>query len=277
MDATAFGSQESIVITDANRVILRVNQAFSESTGYTAEEVVGHKTNFIKPGRYDAAFYAAMWDSINRTGAWRGETWDQRKNGEIYPKLLNITAVYDVAGVVTHYVGTHTDISEWKQVQLLLQDKEQMLSESQRISHVGSWSMDLATGCISWSDEMYQIYGMQKDTFGYSIKAFLDLIYPGDREAMKMWVSDCLAGKEPQELDFRIMLPDGTVRFIRGSGGLQYDELKRPLRMVGSAQDITERKQAEQVLHQLKAMIDTSLDGFCVVDLKGNLLQVNEA
>ena len=277
VDATAFGSQESIVITDASRVILRVNQAFSESTGYTAEELVGHKTNFIKQGSYDAAYYAAMWDSINQTGSWRGEVWDQRKNGEIYPKWLNITAVNNTEGVVTHYVGTHIDISEQKQIQQLLQDKDQMLSESQRIGHIGSWSMELVTGCISWSDEMYQIYGVTKETFGHSVKAFLDLIYPGDRDAMKIWISDCLAGKEPQELDFRIMQDDGSVRFIRGSGGLQYDESKRPLRIVGSAQDISERKQAEQVLHQIKAMIDSSLDGFWIVDFMGNVLQVNKA
>jgi len=183
----------------------------------------------------------------------------------------------DADGKLTMMRGIVQDVTERKQVQQSLQDKEQMLSESQRIAHIGSWSMELATGCISWSDEMYQIYGITKDTFGHSVNEFLDLIYPGDREAMKMWVSDCLAGMEPQELDFRIMLPGGTIRFIRGSGGLQYDELKRPLRMVGSAQDITERKQAELVLNQLKAMIDTTLDGFWIVDLMGNLLQVNEA
>jgi len=218
-----------------------------------------------------------MWDSIIGTGTWRGEILDQRKNGEIYTKLLNITAVYDMPGVVSHYVGTHIDISELKQVQQLLQDKERMLSESQRITHVGSWSMELATGFISWSEEMYQIYGVTQETFEHSVKAFLNLIYPSDREAMEMWISDCLAGEEPQELDFRIMRPDGTVCFIRGSGGLQYDEMKRPLRLVGSAQDITERKRSEQVLHQIKAMIDTSLDGFWIVDLMGNILQVNEA
>jgi len=95
-----------------------------------------------------------------------------------------------------------------------------MLPESQRIAHIGSWSMELATGCINWSEEMYQIYGFTQDTFGHSVKAFLDLIYPGNRDAMQLWVSDCLAGKKMQELDFRILLPNGTVRFIRGSGGL---------------------------------------------------------
>lgn len=113
-----------------------------------------------------------------------------------------------------------------------------MLSESQRITHVGSWFVELATGCVSWSDEMYPIYGVTPQTFEPSVETLLDLIHRGDRTAMKGWISDCLAGKSPNELDFRIMLPDGVVRFIRGSGGLQYDEMKRPLRMVGTVRDI---------------------------------------
>lgn len=112
--ATAFESQESLMITDVNCVILRVNQAFSETTGYMADEVVGLKPNILKSGYHDAAFYQAMWESIERTGKWQGEIWERRKNGEIYPKWLNITAVKDNDGVVTHYIGSHIDISERK-------------------------------------------------------------------------------------------------------------------------------------------------------------------
>ncbi len=112
--ATAFESQDAIVITDTANVILRVNKAFIESTGYTEQEIVGQKISLLKSGRHDAAFYAAMWETIAKAGAWQGEIWDRRKNGEIYPKWLSITAVKDSDGVVTHYVGTHTDITERK-------------------------------------------------------------------------------------------------------------------------------------------------------------------
>ena len=112
--ATAFESQEAMVITDTNTVILRVNKTFTDSTGYTAEEAVGQKMNLLKSGRHDDAFYAKMWDCLHRTGAWQGEIWDRRKNGEVYPKFLTITAVKDAANQVTHYVGTHIDISERK-------------------------------------------------------------------------------------------------------------------------------------------------------------------
>ena len=112
--AVAFESQESMVICDVNNIILRVNKAFSESTGYTAEEIVGQKMSLLKSGRHDAAFYNAMWASINQTGTWQGEIWDRHKNGEIRPKLGTLSAVKDAAGSITHYVCTYIDITERK-------------------------------------------------------------------------------------------------------------------------------------------------------------------
>lgn len=114
VSSAAFEMQEGIMITDSNSVILRVNKAFTEITGYSAEEIVGQTPRLLRSGRQDAAFYTAMWESIHRTGSWHGEIWDRRKNGEIYPKWLNITAIKDAEGTVTHYVGAQTDISDRK-------------------------------------------------------------------------------------------------------------------------------------------------------------------
>ena len=112
--AAAFESQEPIVITDADSVIQRVNKAFTESTGYAVEEVIGKTPRILKSGLHDEYFYRSMWESINETGTWHGEIWDRRKNGEVYPKLLTISAVKNADGIVTHYVGSHIDITERK-------------------------------------------------------------------------------------------------------------------------------------------------------------------
>ncbi len=112
--ATAFESQESLMITDADCVILRANKAFTDCTGYTADEVVGQTPRIFKSGRHDKDFYRSMWDSINRNGTWQGEIWDRRKNGAVYPKWLTISAVKGGDGIVTHYVGSHIDITERK-------------------------------------------------------------------------------------------------------------------------------------------------------------------
>ena len=115
--AAAFESIEGTLVTDTRGVILRVNQAFIDNTGYTAEECIGQTPRLVKSDRHDAAFYQEMWRTLLATGRWEGEIWSRRKSGEIHPEWLNISAVKDADGVVTHYVGTHQDITERKQAE----------------------------------------------------------------------------------------------------------------------------------------------------------------
>lgn len=107
--AIAFESQEGMLITDADSVILQVNRAFTEITGYDSDEVIGKTPKVLNSGHQDEQFYAAMWEDINSKGKWKGEIWNKRKNGEIYSENLTITAVKNVDGVVTNYVATLTD------------------------------------------------------------------------------------------------------------------------------------------------------------------------
>ena len=115
--ATAFELQDAMLVTDGNNVILKVNQAFTRITGYSAREAIGKKPNLLSSGRHDKCFYAAMWDSINRTDAWQGEIWNRRKNGEVYPEWLIITAVKESdekTKQVNHYVASFSDITSRK-------------------------------------------------------------------------------------------------------------------------------------------------------------------
>jgi len=113
--ATAFEADVAILVTDSAQVIQRVNRAFSELTGYSADEAIGRTPSLLSSGRHDANFYAAMWKEIHRCGSWQGEIWNHRKNGEAYLQWLTITAVREGGGPdVTHYVATMTDISERK-------------------------------------------------------------------------------------------------------------------------------------------------------------------
>jgi PAS domain S-box-containing protein len=113
--ATAFESHEGMMITDADTLILQVNQAFTTITGYSAEEAIGKKPSFLRSGRHDAEFYSKMWASINATGSWKGLVWNKRKNGENYPEHLTVTAVRDQDGVITNYVGSLIDSTDRQQ------------------------------------------------------------------------------------------------------------------------------------------------------------------
>lgn len=109
-------SAQGIMITDAATRIVAVNPAFTEITGYSTEEAVGATPGKFSSGRHEPAFYQTMWRTLLDTGAWAGEIWDRRKNGEIYPKWLTINAVEDPdTRSVTHYVGIFSDITEQKQ------------------------------------------------------------------------------------------------------------------------------------------------------------------
>lgn len=109
--AIAFESQEGIFITDADTVILEVNQAFISLTGYSAAEAVGQSAKLLNSGHHDEAFYAGIRQNLDQLGIWQGEIWNQHKNAEIHPEWMTITAVPDKSGVVTHYVATLTDAS----------------------------------------------------------------------------------------------------------------------------------------------------------------------
>ncbi|MDP2794089.1 MAG: EAL domain-containing protein [Sulfurisoma sp.] len=119
--AIAFESQEAMFVTDADGVILRVNHAFSETTGYSAEEVVGQTPALLKSGRHDEEFYRNLWQALARDKYWQGEVWNRRKNGEIYPEWQTISAVVDEDGHVSHYVSAFSDITERKQTEAEIQ------------------------------------------------------------------------------------------------------------------------------------------------------------
>lgn len=109
--AKAFESQEGMYITDADGVIERVNKAFTETTGYSAEDAIGKTAAILQSGKRDAAFYQTIHETLERDDLWQGEIWNRRKNGEIYPEWQTISAVRGEDGQVSHYVSVFTDIS----------------------------------------------------------------------------------------------------------------------------------------------------------------------
>lgn len=110
-------SGEGIMITNLDSEIVGVNPAFTRITGYSKEQVLGKKPNILHSGYHNQEFYKEMWNSISRNGTWKGEVWNKRKIGQIYPELLSINPVRDESGKITHYVGIFSDISNQKDIE----------------------------------------------------------------------------------------------------------------------------------------------------------------
>ncbi|MBS3951527.1 MAG: EAL domain-containing protein [Methylomicrobium sp.] len=108
-------TKDGAVITDLSSIIVAVNPAFCEITGYKAEEVLGKGTSILRSCRHDNKFYHDLWDDLINNGHWQGEIWNRRKNGELYPQFLSISTIHDELGQASNYVGVFTDISQIKQ------------------------------------------------------------------------------------------------------------------------------------------------------------------
>ncbi|EPJ94432.1 phosphodiesterase DibA [Pseudomonas psychrophila] len=110
-------TREGVLVSDSRGVIVHVNRALVEITGYSAEEVLGHRPNMFKSGRHGPAFYEAMFKSIDESGDWHGEIWNRRKSGEVYPQWQTVRSITDDKGQITHYVAVFSDISAIKHSQ----------------------------------------------------------------------------------------------------------------------------------------------------------------
>jgi len=122
-------TREGIVLTDATGRIVNANAGFTAITGYSRAEAIGQSTAILRSGRHDNAFYDALWEKLGREGAWRGEIWNRRKSGEIYPQLLSISALRNRNDAVTHYIGVSSDITELHQARLQAEAGNQAKSE----------------------------------------------------------------------------------------------------------------------------------------------------
>jgi len=191
------------------------------------------------------------------------------------------TPMFDADGRLIGVLGIARDITATRQAQETLRTQGKLLAESQRIAHIGSWEADLPIEAIVWTEETYRLYGVSPESFVPTPETFLQLIHPDDRAAMRAWIEACIAGEQPGELEFRARHPDGAVRIISGRGELVCDDEGRPIRMLGTAQDITERKREQEALRESeerhRAVLTALGEGVYGMDREGLCTFVNAA
>ncbi len=191
------------------------------------------------------------------------------------------TPMFDADGKLIGVLGIARDITAARQAQDILQRQGKLLAESQRIAHIGSWEAELPLGGITWSEELYRLYGVSPATFTPSHETFLALVHPDDRASILAWLAGCMAGEQPGDLEFRALHPDGAIRIISGRGELVRDAEGQPIRMVGTAQDITARKQEQEALResasQHRAVLTSLGEGVYGMDRAGRCTFVNAA
>jgi PAS domain S-box-containing protein len=136
------------------------------------------------------------------------------------------------------------EIAERRKTEEALQRSEKSLTKAQKIAHLGNWDWNIQTNELRWSDEIYRIFGLTPQQFGATYDEFLNAVHPEDREYVKKSVLEALYGK-PYSIEHRIVLPDSMIRFVHEEGEVTFGESGEPVRMLGTVQDITEKKEKE--------------------------------
>ncbi|TLS77135.1 PAS domain S-box protein [Mariprofundus erugo] len=204
----------------------------------------------------------------------------QHRDGHIVYILARARKVCNADGKPVRLVGTHVDISDHKRSEATLAESEAALKEAQRISHLGSWHIDLTSHEVYWSEELYRMYGFDTSQPPPHLDESMALFTPESRELLSATIARTIEQGGNYTLELEMTPKAGGTRWMQARGELVQDEHGHPLKLQGTAVDITERKQNELQLHQMlslhEATLEATADGILVVDRDGKWSAFNQ-
>ncbi|PZU91512.1 MAG: hypothetical protein DCE90_19565 [Pseudanabaena sp.] len=166
--------------------------------------------------------------------------------------------IVNATGQLTQLIGTILDISDRKQAEAELQNLSDRLALAAKSSAMGIWDWDVVHNILTWDDRMYELYGITPNKFSSAYEAWSNSLHPDDRQAGELAIQQALTGEKDFAPEFRVLLPDGTIRFIQAYAIVQRNEQGEPLHMIGANFDISDRKQAEVTIQQTAAQLEAS-------------------
>lgn len=228
---------------------LRWNSAFRDSSGYSDEEISAMKA---PDDWYDAEDLARAGDilgKIIKDGQGKLELSLVTKDGRRIPTEYNASVIRDEKGLPKQVISIGRDITERKKAESKLIESEERLNRGQEVGHVGTWDWNPNTGKLIWSDETYRIHGFAPGEVEPTYELFLEMVHPDDRESLSKAVERALSEKASYNVDCRILRKDGIKRITNATGKVVFDEEGKSAHMLGTFQDITERKRIEETLY----------------------------
>ena len=276
-------ARDAILMMDPEGMITYWNPAAERILGYTRQEASGQNLHkLLAPQRYHATHNAAFPKFVETgQGEATGKTLElvaRRKDGEEIPVELSLSAIFMNGW---HAVGLLRDITERKQAEEKLRENQSRLDLALRSAHMGVWHIDLIENKRHFDDQVCHLLGIDPAKFTGTAEEFHKAVHPNDREMLAAALARSIEQDVLYEKEYRVVWPDGSVRYIITRGKLFRDEKGWPVRMNGLAWDITERKQAEDALKEsqqrLSDIIDFLPDATFVIDREGKVIAWNLA
>jgi two-component system cell cycle sensor histidine kinase/response regulator CckA len=257
---------------------VRVNSTLSQLLGRTRDELLaGGLTDVVEDGEISAAL-------ARGAASVQVETRMRHADGRQVVALVSLTLVRDLRDEPQYYVGQVLDMTERYEAQADLAANEAKLAEAQQIAHLGSWEWEIAADRVTWSDELYRIYGVNPDhgvgDFG-SYGSYLEKVHPDDRARVARVIETALTERRAWSIDYRIVRPGGDLRMIHARGEIVLDDEGRPAIVHGTCQDVTDSRRVEDALRATEQLFRRAFDdapiGMALIDLDGGWLRLNRS
>lgn len=272
-------ANDIILVADEEMRIVEANERAVEAFGYTRDELLNMRAADFRDPSQALSSFNERFSELMATGELRVEDTVRRKDGSIFPVEIS-ARVIEVQGR-RYLQGILRDISERRRVELALRKSEALLNESQQTAHIGSWELDLVANVLTWSEENYRIFEVDRTRFGASYEAFLAAIHPDDLAMVNQAYTDSVKNRTPYRIVHRLQFAGQRIKYVEEWCETFYDEEGKPIRSVGTTQDVTERHQFEETLARkqdfVRQVVDSVPNLIFVKDAQGRFLLVNQA
>ncbi|WP_243369891.1 PAS domain S-box protein [Geotalea sp. SG265] len=237
------------IIVEADGTIVMANREFEQLSGYFSDELEGKRPWQQFVAEKDRELVLKKHSQKEIDGNHSIDSYEFRFTGAA-GTIRDVVVRWGEIPGTNKLVGSFLDITDQKRVEEALRSSESLLALAQKISHLGSWDWDVVSNTITWSDEMYRIWGVDRDSFSVTYESTFSMVHPEDRERVNRAMNEALYANKLFNMDYRLILSDGRVRTVAVQGEVAFDEGGKPIRMDGTTQDITWRQEAEDALRR---------------------------
>jgi PAS domain S-box-containing protein len=247
---------QAVIATDLTGTIIYANRAAYLLYRWESLEVLGRNILDVTPAEGMVQKAAEIMDMLRSGESWSGEFMMRRSDDHVFPALVTNSPVFDHQRNLIGIIGISSDITALKKAEQGIAHHEAMLESAACLADLGFWDYDMATGLVEWSEGLLRIFGITREQFSSNCFDFLKFIHPDDLESVRNIHKRAIAEGASVVSNYRIVRPDGEVRYIESRGNTTFDDDGKAIHRSGVSMDVTDRKKAEERVAHQQSMLE---------------------